>query len=337
MLPFPQDRCLDFIDGDNSNSMYFIPVPGQPISANHYYIVRANGQYYKGLVETCSKEEDVGTSCFCRHDYIEDLTPQPLDTNNPYQQIHIIPEGHRFTAKCIASDGLLPAFLRSDNWGVVANNLRGGHAGRLAVAHVRGENTSLRAQSPPFHFSLSETTSPIVTVGEWYCPFIFVKEQGNRFQDPKVQLKETPFYKMDLQKFWEQIYSTEVSTGGEEMFVHRTIRVEEPLLLGSESVQESIDKDGSVWFKGLLQEKGKLNGVRLSWPIIAKMRADQGREESDAIGRDVRVEKLFNNNRIGRKFVCYVVVERYVLKRMDGSIVLTYSFRKWNQIQGRWS
>ena len=88
--------------------------------------------------------------------------------------------------------------------------------------------------------------------------------------------------------------------------------------------------------KGLLQENGKLKGVRLSWPIIAKMRADQGRQGSEATGRDVRVDKLFSNVGIERKFVCYVVVERYVLKRMDGSVALTYSFRNCNQIEGKW-
>lgn len=81
-----------------------------------------------------------------------------------------------------------------------------------------------------------------------------------------------------------------------------------------------------------MQENGKLKGVRLSWPIIAKIRADQGREGSEAIGRDERVNKLFSNTGIGKEFVCYVVVERYVLKRMDESVVLTYSFRYGNQI-----
>jgi len=66
------------------------------------------------------------------------------------------------------------------------------------------------------------------------------------------------------------------------------------------------------------------------------MRADQGREGSEALCRDVRVEKSFNNSGIGRKFVCCIVVERYVLKRIDGSLVLTYTFRHCDQIKGKW-
>ena len=112
--------------------------------------------------------------------------------------------------------------------------------------------------------------------------------------------------------------------------------MEEALLLGNEAVEEIRDDDGSIWMKGIMQENGKLKGVRLSWPIIAKMRTDQGREGSEATSRDVRVEKLFSNTGTGRKFVCYVVVERYVLKRMDGSVAMTYSFRNCNQIEGKW-
>jgi hypothetical protein len=329
-LPFPQDKCLKMMDDEDDTRSYFIPVLGQPISSNRYYVVQAAG-LDKGLVVTCSKEEDIVPCCLSN--CIDDISPGPLEPNNPYQQIQIIPEGHRFNAKCITSDGFPPRFLRWTDWRIEAKDLRG-ELGRLAC--VRGENVSLRAQSPPFNFSLSEKRSPIVTVGEWYCPFIFINEKGNRFEHPKNQLMETPFYKMHLEKFWEEIYSTEVGTGREEIFVDRTIRVEEALLLGSEAVEESRENDGSVWMKGLVQENGKLNGVRVSWPIIAKMRADQGREGSEALCRDVRVEKSFNNSGIGRKFVCCIVVERYVLKRIDGSLVLTYTFRHCDQIKGKW-
>lgn len=330
-LPFPQHKCLTihYTDTYTTNRhrvttveddrVYFIPVVGKSVSSNCYYVVAAEGKY-KGLVVTCSKEEDMTTFCF--NSSIKDIRPRPLESNNPYQQIEVIPRRHRFTSKCITSDGFPPNFLRRKDWTVEAKDA----AGRLA--YVRGENASLRAQTPPFNFSLWERRSPIVSVGEWYCPFIFIKEQGNRFEDPKIQLMETPFYKMDLQKFWEEIYSTEVGTREKDIFVVTKIRVEEALLLGSEAVQETRDDDGSVW----MQENGKLKGVRLSWPIIAKIRADQGREGSEAIGRDERVNKLFSNTGIGKEFVCYVVVERYVLKRMDESVVLTYSFRYGNQI-----
>lgn len=337
-LPFPQDKCLSIRyttnNGENSstesNKEYFIPVLGQPISSNRYYVIRAERKH-KGLVETCSTEEDMTNFYF--FSCVKDIRPRSLEPNSQYQQIQVIRKRRGFTSQCIASDGFPPQFLRRKGWSVSPDDLRGKH-GRLA--YVRGENAHLRAQLPPFNFSIWEKRSPIVIVGEWYCPFIFIKELGNSFEDPKIQLMETPFYKMELEKFWEEIYKTEVSTAGNDILVQTTIRVEEPLLLGTEAVEETRDDDGSVWMKGLLQENGKLKGVRLSWPIIAKMRADQGRQGSEATGRDVRVDKLFSNVGIERKFVCYVVVERYVLKRMDGSVALTYSFRNCNQMEGKW-
>lgn len=337
-LPFPQDKCLAIRystnNGENShterNQVYFIPVLGQPISSNRYYVIRAERKY-KGLVETCSTEEDMIKFCICR--CVKDIHPRSLELNSTYQQIQIIQKRRGFTSKCIASDGFPPQFLRRKGWSVSPKDLRGKH-GRLA--YVRGQNAHLRAQLPPFNFSPSEKRSPIVIVGEWYCPFIFIKELGSIFEDHKIQLMETPLYKMELEKFWEEIYRTEVSAAGEDIVVQRTIRVEEALLLGNEAVEEIRDDDGSIWMKGIMQENGKLKGVRLSWPIIAKMRTDQGREGSEATSRDVRVEKLFSNTGTGRKFVCYVVVERYVLKRMDGSVAMTYSFRNCNQIEGKW-
>eukprot|EP00253_Pinus_taeda_P013509 PITA_13509 len=329
-LPFPQDRCLQIMGSKEESRMYFIPVLGQPISSNRYYVVRAGGMD-KGLVLTCSKEEDKIPGCISTR--IQDIRPRPLRPNNPYQQMKIIPVGDRFNAKSIASDGYPPRFLRQGDLRIEAKELDGSP---IRLAYVGGNNTSSRAQLPPFNFPLSEERSPILTVGEWYCPFIFIDEMGNRFKDPKIQVMETPFYRMHLEKFWQEIYSTEISTSREDIFVERTIEVEEASLSGSEAVEESRDRDGNVWITGVERERGELKGVRLSWHIIAKMRADQGREASEAIDRDVRVEKSFKNNGIGRKFVCLVIVERYVLSRMDGSVILTYSFTHCDQIKGKW-
>lgn len=37
-----------------------------------------------------------------------------------------------------------------------------------------------------------------------------------------------------------------------------------------------------------------------------------------------------------RKFGCYVLVERFVLKRMDGSLVLTYDFKHTHHVRTKW-
>ncbi|GLJ27360.1 hypothetical protein SUGI_0536860 [Cryptomeria japonica] len=335
-LPFPQDKCLTIqystSDGENSQTewdrVYFIPVLGQPISSHCYYVVRAEGKH-KGLVETCSTEEDMVTLCCCR--YVKEICPRSLQPTNSNQQIQIISTKFGFSSKCIDSDAFPPMFLRRKNWTVVAKDMRGKH-GRLA--HVGGENTELRAQLPHFDFSVSQRRLPVVMAGEWYCPFIFINELGTRLEDPKFQLMESPFYKMDLEKYWEEIYSTQGMTG-KDVDVDKIIKLEEVLLFGEEAIEEIRDNDGSVLFKGVGNQWGHPTGVKLSWPIIAKIRADQGRDGSEQ-GSGVGVKKSFSGAGMKGKFACYVVVERYVLKRMDGSIALTYSFRNVNQIQGKW-
>ena len=76
----------------------------------------------------------------------------------------------------------------------------------------------MRKQFPHLIFH-SEKISPIIVGGEGYCPnFIFLEELGNSFEDPKIELMETSFYKIELENFWEEIYST----GGEDIVVRQT-------------------------------------------------------------------------------------------------------------------
>eukprot|EP01018_Ginkgo_biloba_P007186 Gb_22147 [translate_table: standard] len=342
-LPFPQDKCLTVeystLSGQSSDiemdRIYAIPVLGQPLSSHSYYvkshreliIVSINARC--SLLETCSKEDDMITVCCCR--CIKDVRCRSLEVDSPYQQIQIIQNKSSFTSKCIVSDGLPPEFLRNKDWIITAKRLRGKH-GRLA--HACGINTELRPQLPSLDFPISEKTSGIVTVGEWYCPFIFINELGG-LEDPKRQLMETPFYKMDLHKFWEEIYRSEVSEPDEDIVVEKRVRVEKVLLSGKGArVEKIIENDGSVWIKGL-NGREELKGIKLSRPMIEKMRADQGRT-GESPHEIFSVNRSFSSLGKGRKFACYVIVERYVLRRMDGTVVLTYSFRNCNHIEAKW-
>ncbi|KAH9295797.1 hypothetical protein KI387_039385, partial [Taxus chinensis] len=308
-LPFPQDKCLTILyssgSGQNQRTeqdrVYFIPVLGQSISSNCYYVVRAEGNH-KGLLETCSTEEDMTSLCWCNCVY--DVHPRPLQLGNQYQHIQVLLRKSKFTSNSIVSDGFPPNFLRRKGWRVTAKDLRGKHS---RLSHVRGENASLRAQLPPFDFPIFQERPYVVVVGEWYCPFIFIKEVGTGLDDPKTQLMDSPFYKMELHKYWEEIHSVQVQAGEKDVSVNKTVRLEEGLLFGEEATEESRYEHGSVWFKGIEKQFGKLNGVRISWPI-AKMKEDQGRNGSER-GGDVRVEKSFSGTASATKFACYVVVE----------------------------
>ena len=50
-----------------------------------------------------------------------------------------------------------------------------------------------------------------------------------------------------------------------------------------------------------------------------------------------RTEEYHGKDTIGwRKFGCYVLVEKFVLKRVDGSVLLTHDFKHTNKIRCKW-
>ena len=55
--------------------------------------------------------------------------------------------------------------------------------------------------------------------------------------------------------------------------------------------------------------------------------------------REIRVERAEDYAGIGggwTKFDCYVLVETFALRRIDGSLVLSYTFKHTHQIKSRW-
>ncbi|KAJ4758613.1 DUF1262 family protein (DUF1262) [Rhynchospora pubera] len=122
-LPFHQNKILKVShtdgDGGTTQRVLFVPVMNLPLSANRYYVVIAEGQH-KGLVNTCSREEDVTTWCCLR--YIKDVKPKPFDHRDIYQQIEIIPHNGQFTAKSVASDGFPPFIFRQQYWTLYEDN-----------------------------------------------------------------------------------------------------------------------------------------------------------------------------------------------------------------------
>lgn len=55
-------------------------------------------------------------------------------------------------------------------------------------------------------------------------------------------------------------------------------------------------------------------------------------------GREVRVERVeeFKGDRMWKRFGCYVLVESFVMTRLDGSLVLKRDFRHTHRIQCKW-
>ncbi|XP_058114955.1 uncharacterized protein LOC131257975 [Magnolia sinica] len=331
-LPFPQNKILKVVytqhhgntSTTDSDEAYFIPVLDQPLSSNRYYVIRASGKY-KGNACTCSREEDMSTCCFCKS--VNDVKPRALDYRDIYQQVEIIRRhSGSYVAKSIAPDGFPPLFLRRKGWEVYTKTP---HDFQLGEAH--GIDLSPRARLPAFDFPISNKHSRSVVVGKWYIPFMFIKEDGTSSKD---QMKKSMFYEMYLEQMWDEIHMCENhSTEQNAVVVNTTVRREIVMISGLEAIPHVVD--GVMWLRG----PPNSIGMGLSMAVVDRMKWEACRGGwIDGNERDLKVERVeeFGGVNGWRKFGCYMLVERFVLRRMDGTLVLTYDFNHTHLIQSKW-
>jgi hypothetical protein len=306
-LPFPQDRVLTLRytehHGESSttytDSVVFVPVPDAPLASNRYYAVVATGKR-KGLVRTCSSEEDMTPCCFCR--CISDVKPRPFDPADVYQQIEIIQRRRgRFTAKAVAADGFPHFLYRKKYWRVYATKTKN----HFDLGDAPGINSALRSRQLA---DASLPTAMSTAVGKWYCPFYLVKEDG---VSPSEQMDRGPFYEVALEQSWEPIHvgsnlhSTRVLFGG-------SLEARQVVSSGAER-----HGDGYVWFRAAAgQSVGVCASVweRMRWEEYRGGWVDEEEEAGTVAGRSV-------------------LVERFIVKRMDGSVVVAFDFMHLNKVR----
>ncbi|PON45862.1 hypothetical protein TorRG33x02_327760 [Trema orientale] len=338
-LPFPQDKILTIVytseyHETTTTNVWFIPVPDQPLSSNCYYVIRAKGRH-KGKACTCSREGDIMSCCF--RDISRDKKPKPLNFKDIYQQVKIYHHhSGGFFAKSVAPDGLPPKFLRRKGWKVRCSSLN-----RLRLSEALGLDTSLRAQLPSFNFPIFNFRSPSLVVGKWHCPFPFVRDRTTR---PKTQMKKSIFYTLTLEQWWEEIFSRGNVDNSQEntVTVNEYVEREVYLVAGMEAVRENRRGHGGFsWFK-VYNPNGRRGvlSVGLSSAIVEHMGwiLEEGGWVSGGES-EVKVERVEENNSGGnrwRKFGCYVLVESFSLRRLDGSMVLKCSFRHTQRIKCKW-
>ncbi|XP_024994583.1 uncharacterized protein LOC112527951 [Cynara cardunculus var. scolymus] len=342
-LPFPQNKILTTRyssgTGEHHHVSYdevlLIPVLNQPLSSNRYYAIKPHGSH-KGEAYACSKEEDMAQCCFCN--CVRDVKPRPLDPQDIYQQFEIIPyqtscngDGS-FYAKSLADDGFPPHFLSRKGWNIYTKTPK-----NYELREAKGINVALRSRLPELNFPPSTKTSNLVVVGKWYCPFIFIKE--GRLAD---QVKESVFYEMTLEQKWEQIFEQENEHNKEENIVYVTAAFHSEAVAIGENLREATwdEKNvvnGVVWFKSLGGDNEKEESVGLNLEIVERLRWEE-EKVGWVSGGNKRIERVKREEKfegIGgwRRFGCYVLVERFVLKRMDGSLILAYDFGHKHQIK----
>lgn len=339
-LPFPQDRILTIVYSSEygettATKVLFIPVLDKPLSSNRYYVIRARGKY-KGKAYKCSREEDVMACCF--NEMLTDRKPKPFNLKDLYQQVKI--HSHQsggFFAKSIAPNGIPPKVLRRKGWKVQSSSLY-----RIRLSEALGLDTSLRALVPDFNFPIFRKRSASVIVGKWYCPFIFVREKGRL----KHQMKKSMFYSMTLEQKWEEIYSCVniVDEENDVVIVNANVQREVILVAGKEAVNDdrnSHNNNGFIWFKvGNQNGRRRVVGVGLNSAIVENVKwvQEEGGWVNNGTEREVRVERVeqIRSENGWQRFGCYVLVESFVLRRMDGSMVLKWDFRHTDKIQCKW-
>ncbi|KAF7130783.1 hypothetical protein RHSIM_Rhsim10G0065900 [Rhododendron simsii] len=336
-LPFPQDKILKVVHSSDYEDasvtkVWFIPVLDQPLSSYRYYVIKAEGKR-KGLAFTCSREDDIAGCCF--RDVIADVKPIPFNHRDIYQQVEI---HHHFNgtfyAISVAGDGFPPKFLRRRGWRVYTTSTS------LHVRETQGLNASLQLQLPPFDFSIYYKCSPLVVVARWYCPFVFVKEEAK----VDYQVRRSLLYEMTLQQWWEEIYSCENERNeGNTVTVNKRVQTEAVLVYGIEATKDDghFHDDGFVWFRVNYHPFWRRGvGVGLSSAVVEKMRWVEERRGWGYGGgeREVRVERVeeLRSGRQWKRFGCYVLVESFVLKRIDGLVLLSCKFRHCHRVQSKW-
>ncbi|TXG56750.1 hypothetical protein EZV62_018063 [Acer yangbiense] len=313
-LPFPQNKNLETrystSGSDNKtqvsyDKVVFIPVLNLPLSSNRYYAIQPTGTH-KGEAFTSSNEEDKVTCCFCCT-FISDVKPQPFDPNNDYQQFEICSkESGGFFAKSVAPDGYPPGFLN-----------RTGYKGWTVVTET------------PKNFELDEAPGLDINLRA---------QEGTL----KHQMSRSMYYEMTLEQRWEQIFACDNDYNEDNAAVVDVSFEREVVSFfgGGGETERSVEVDGVMWFKSLGDVGGGVSAVGLSSQVIERMKW-----EAERFGwvkgneRRVSVKRVEQCGGVGgqwSKFGCYVLVERFVLKRMDGNLVLNYDFNHTHHIKCKW-
>ncbi|KAM3269396.1 hypothetical protein P3S67_030278 [Capsicum chacoense] len=341
-MPFPQNKELTvrYVSGGGENrhvsrdDVLFIPVLNKPLSSNQYYAIKPHGRH-KGQAFTCSTEEDKQTCCFCRS--VRDVKPKPLDPDEAYQQFEIClydtgchAKGN-FFAKSLAPDAFPPYFLRRKGWHLLAETPRNYELNHDAL----GLNAALRQQLPQFNLTPSSKSSEVV-MGKWYCPFMFI----NDGTELKEQMKRSMFYEMTLEQRWEQFFTCQNDkiNEGNSVVVDVALDTEVVLLAGTNKAtwDDKNVVEGVIWFRSCGKDGNEVTSLGLRREIVQRMKWEQERGGWQKQGRIKQVEENRESSTGWRRFSCYVLVESFVLRRMDKSLVMTCDFKHIDKVKSIW-
>ncbi|KAH0672909.1 hypothetical protein KY290_025190 [Solanum tuberosum] len=324
-LPFPQNKKLtvryETSNGENKiilrEDVMFIPVLNKPLSSNQYFAIKPHGKS-KGCVR--------------------DVKTKPLDPEEAYQQFEICLYNTgcngrgRFFAKSLTPDGFPPRFLRRRGWHLRAKTPKNCEF----YDDAQGLNAKLRQQLPDFNFTTSCKSSEVVVVGKWYCPFVFIKDG----MVLKKQMERSMFYEMTLEQRWEQFFTCQNDkiNVGNSVLVDVALDTEVVLIAGTNKAtwDDKNIAEGVIWFRSYDKDGNEVMSLGLRREIVQRMKWEQERGGWKQQGRINQVEENRENSSGWRRFSCYVLVEKFVLRTMDISLVMTYDFKHIDKVKSIW-
>jgi len=220
----------------------------------------------------------------------------------------------------VAPDGIPPYFLRRKGWTVSTSTARD-----FELKEAAGLDRNLRARLPDFHLPLSQRISAPVVVGNWYCPFMFIKE--GKLKD---QMRISRYYEMTLEQRWEQIFASEYnSSEGNSVVVDAVVQRETVAVAGREAAPDKRNAvDGVMWFRSSGDVGGEAS-VGLSLEIVGGMKWEQERAIlSIFYALHVWIQQNKDNGRRYWNYVQNIPKCRHSLCRINTSACINIVFRK---------
>ncbi|XWS27359.1 hypothetical protein CRYUN_Cryun26dG0108500 [Craigia yunnanensis] len=144
---------------------------------------------------------------------------------------------------------------------------------------------------------------------------------------------------MTLEQWWQQVHSCDNDNDEQNIVSFSKIVQREfnSIYVMQAEKDNRISHGGFWWFRTLIRNDGRKGSVGLSEAIMEKMRwlQEEGGwfngEETEV--RVEREEEIISESG-WRRFVCYMLVESFNLRRMDGTLVLRWEFRHTHKIFG---
>ncbi|CAI0458765.1 unnamed protein product [Linum tenue] len=150
------------------------------------------------------------------------------------------------------------------------------------------------------------------------------------------------FYKVTLEQQWEPIFrcnNIEENTNS-SVDVDVLVEAEAVRVGGSDVVGHLIGVNGGVvWFKSVGEEGMR---VGLSKVIVERMKWEEERvgwrSGEGGKNRVKKVEEFGGGGGINnwKRFGYFVLVERFVLRRMGGGFLMSYEFKHIHQFRTKW-